>query len=71
MDERENTDLKFRRSGWEKTAGDSVLFQMTQAVFQLRLGEPRITVHLHHPPDQSMNFKLMIPVKEESHLFVS
>lgn len=38
MDERENTDLKFRRSGWEKTAGDSVLFQMTQAVFQLRLG---------------------------------
>lgn len=38
MDERENTDLKFRRSGWEKTAGDSVLFQMTQAVFQLRHG---------------------------------
>lgn len=57
MDERENTDLKFRRSGWEKTAGDSVLFQMTQAVFQLRLGalistKKKTTAPSTHSPPQ-------------------
>lgn len=38
---------------------------------QVLFPEPRISVHLHHPPDQSMDFKLMIPVKEASHLFLS